>query len=59
MITADLALENGRDVFVLPGNVTSKLSEGTNLSLIHIFKILTDDSVNIQRRYDKHAGSKN
>ena len=30
MITADLALENGRDVFVLPGNVTSKLSEGTN-----------------------------
>lgn len=30
LITADLALENGRDVFVLPGNVTSKLSEGTN-----------------------------
>lgn len=30
LITADLALESGRDVFVVPGNVTSALSEGTN-----------------------------
>ena len=30
LITADLALENGRDVFVVPGNVTSPLSVGTN-----------------------------
>lgn len=30
LITADLALEYGRDVFVVPGNVTSPLSEGTN-----------------------------
>ncbi|WP_317855693.1 DNA-processing protein DprA [Chakrabartyella piscis] len=30
LITADFALENGRDVFVVPGNVTSDLSEGTN-----------------------------
>lgn len=30
LITADLALESGRDVFVVPGNVTSPLSEGTN-----------------------------
>lgn len=30
LITADLALENGRDVFVVPGNVTSALSYGTN-----------------------------
>ena len=28
--TVDLALENGREVFALPGNVTSWLSEGTN-----------------------------
>lgn len=30
LITADLALESGRDVFVVPGNVTSPLSVGTN-----------------------------
>ena len=30
LITADLALDCGRDVFVVPGNVTSALSKGTN-----------------------------
>ncbi len=30
LITADLALDYGRDVFVVPGNVTSALSYGTN-----------------------------
>lgn len=30
LITADQALDNGRDVFVIPGNVTSAYSEGTN-----------------------------
>ena len=30
LITADLALDYGRDVFVVPGNVTSALSKGTN-----------------------------
>lgn len=30
LITADQALNNGREVFVVPGNVTSALSEGTN-----------------------------
>lgn len=30
IITADMALDYGRDVFVVPGNVTSALSYGTN-----------------------------
>jgi len=30
LITADQALENGRDVYVVPGNITSAYSKGTN-----------------------------
>ena len=33
LITADLALEEGRDVFAVPGEITSSLSAGTNTLL--------------------------
>ena len=33
LITADLALEEGRDVFAVPGEITSGLSAGTNALL--------------------------
>jgi DNA processing protein len=33
LITADLALEEGREVFVVPGEITSALSAGTNALL--------------------------
>jgi DNA processing protein len=33
LITADLALEEGRDVFAVPGEITSGLSRGTNALL--------------------------
>src|SRR5262249_45570150 len=30
LITADLALDEGREVFAVPGDITSRLSEGAN-----------------------------
>jgi DNA processing protein len=33
LITADLALEDGRDVLAVPGEITSSLSRGTNALL--------------------------
>lgn len=42
LITADLALENGRDVFVVPGNVTSALSYGTNALIKQGCPIITE-----------------
>jgi DNA processing protein len=35
LITADLALEEGREVFAVPGEITSALSSGTN-DLLHL-----------------------
>ncbi len=41
-ITADQALENGREVFVVPGNITSKFSEGTNALIKQGCPIITE-----------------
>lgn len=49
IITVDFALEQGRDVFVVPGNINSKNSEGTNdlikqgARLITSFKEVLDE----------------
>ncbi|HEX5038127.1 MAG TPA: DNA-processing protein DprA [bacterium] len=41
LITAELALQQGRDVFAVPGPVTSKASEGTNKLIQNGAKLVT------------------
>lgn len=44
LITADMALDYGRDVYVVPGNVTSALSFGTNALIKQGCPIITEGS---------------
>lgn len=42
LITADFALEQGRDVYALPGRITDKLSMGTNRLISQGAGVITD-----------------
>ncbi len=50
LITAELALEQGRDVYAIPGNVGVKSSAGTN-RLLRDGAILVEDSWDVLRDY--------
>lgn len=42
MITTDFALEQGRELYVIPGNITSENSEGTNNLIKQGAKVVTE-----------------
>ena len=41
IITVDFALEQGKNIYAVPGNITSKNSEGTNDLIKNGAKIIT------------------
>lgn len=51
LITADLALEQGRDVFAVPGNIGVKQCEGSN-RLLREGAILVQDGWDLLREYE-------
>lgn len=60
-VTANMALEQGRDVFALPGNINSVMSRGTNrlikegaVPLISVDSILDEMSISYSRKKKPH-----
>ena len=51
MITAELALEEGRDVFAVPGDIFSPCSEGTNMLIKNSQAKLVSDANDILSEY--------
>lgn len=67
LITADFALEQGRDVYALPGNIDNRYSQGTNKLIKEGAKIVTcfEDVIEelgisnyISKRDDEHTTTK-
>ena len=54
MITVDFALEQGRDVFAIPGNIDSVNSMGTNELIRQGAKIVTDYNEIVNEYLVKH-----
>ncbi len=59
LITADYALEQGRDVFALPGNINSMNSSGTNRLIREGARIITCAGDILDEMDVKHEGSLN
>ena len=51
MITVDYSLELGRDILVVPGNITSKMSLGTNKLIKEGAKVITEFNDIIDEEY--------
>lgn len=63
LITVDFALEQGRDIYALPGNFNSPFSKGTNELLKQGAKIITSvddilEDINVEKKLNPKPASK-
>ena len=55
LITVDMALEQGRDIYAAPGNLTDDLSSGTNGLIGHGARIYLSPEIFMADLYEEHA----